>query len=213
MYLDLYDNDLITLTPELGNLTNLRHLVFGSNSGTGCFDENLINLCDRLIGNHIDYTNNFDATWSEFCSNGAGACSIPTCSQTDSLNLVALYNSTDGANWANTWDLNQPMDTWYGVTLNGFGCVTELELSENNLNGIIPIEIGDLTSLISLDILKNGLIGDIPSTIGNLNNLTYLNLGVNQLTGSIPTTIGNLVNLTYLRLSTNDLTGIIPTTI
>ena len=37
---------------------------------------------------------------------------------TDSLALIALYNSTAGANWTNKWDIyHAPMDNWYGVTL------------------------------------------------------------------------------------------------
>lgn len=35
--------------------------------------------------------------------------------------LVSLYNATAGTSWTNTWDLNQPMNTWYGVTLDGNG--------------------------------------------------------------------------------------------
>jgi len=48
--------------------------------------------------------------------------------ESDSLALVALYDSTDGANWTNTWDLNTTVDIWYGVTVSG-GRVTELLLT------------------------------------------------------------------------------------
>ncbi len=36
-------------------------------------------------------------------------------STADSLALVALYNSTDGANWTDQWDLDQPVSTWDGI--------------------------------------------------------------------------------------------------
>ncbi len=39
---------------------------------------------------------------------------VNACVENDSLALVALYNATDGANWTNTWNLNDPMSTWYG---------------------------------------------------------------------------------------------------
>ena len=45
------------------------------------------------------------------------AMSLPAQAQvleSDSLALVAFYDSTDGANWINTWNLNTPVDTWYG---------------------------------------------------------------------------------------------------
>ena len=64
----------------------------------------------------------------------------------------------------------------------------------------------------SLDLSNNELTGSIPPEIGNLTNLTYLNLGGNQLTG-IPPEIGNLTNLTILSFSHNQLTGSIPSEI
>ncbi len=87
---------------------------------------------------------------------------------------------------------------------------TELNLSDNELTGSIPPEIGNLTNLTGLILYDNQLTGEIPSEIGNLTNLTNLNLYYNQLTGSIPPEIGNLTNLTNLNLSGNQLSGIIP---
>ena len=87
---------------------------------------------------------------------------------------------------------------------------TGLDLSDNQLTGSIPPEIGNLTNLTDLRLSFNQLTGSIPSEIGNLTNLTYLNLGYNQLTGSIPSEIGNLTNLVHLYLNFNQLTGIIP---
>ena len=64
----------------------------------------------------------------------------PTPANTDRGALVALYNSTDGANWRrNTkWLSNQPLSSWYGVTLHENGRVGELRLSTNQLRGTIP---------------------------------------------------------------------------
>jgi len=155
------------------------------------------------------------AAW---CAVGVGSCGTAppdedddttgTCNRlTDSLALMALYNSTNGANWTNTWDLSQPMDTWYGVDLNDDGCVLNTILTNNNLVGIIPSEIGNLNNLALLYLYKNQLNGIIPSEIGNLNELVDLSLYTNQLTGSIPPELGNLTNLKALRLSSNQLSG------
>jgi hypothetical protein len=100
--------------------------------------------------------------------------------ETDSLALIALYNSTDGANWTHTWDITQPVNNWYGVTLYGNGRVTELHLNSNNLNGTIPAEIGNLTNLQELYLNYNQFSGAIPSEISNLINLQYLYLNDNQ---------------------------------
>lgn len=152
---------------------------------------------------------------------------------TDSLALLALYNSTDGANWVTPWDLNQPVSTWNGVfvtssrvtTISLFSenltgdippeignltALTNLSLGINNLSGSLPAEIGGLSSLTNLNLLNNDLSGSIPPEIGALTSLTALSFTGNDLTGSIPTEIGNLSNLIFLRLDNNELTGGIP---
>ena len=69
---------------------------------------------------------------------------------------------------------------------------TELDLSQNQLTGSIPPEIGQLTNLTTLELEYNQLTGPIPPEIGNLTNLTELRLEDNQLTGRIPESICNL---------------------
>ncbi len=130
----------------------------------------------------------------------------------DSLALVALYNSTDGANWTNSTGWLHPdstLSTWYGITISG-DRVTGLEMSSNNLSGTLPTEIGNLTSLLHLTLSSNQLTGAIPAEIGSLTRLFTLELYSNQLTGSIPPDIWNLDNLTILSLGGNQLTGAIP---
>ena len=63
--------------------------------------------------------------------------------------LEALYQDTDGDNWTNNrnWLSNAPLDSWHGVTTDRNGRVVELDLSENELNGTIPSELGSLTYL------------------------------------------------------------------
>jgi Leucine-rich repeat (LRR) protein len=133
----------------------------------------------------------------------------------DSLALVALYNSTDGANWTdNTNWLGEfdPVSTWYGVIVEG-DRVTRLYLSNNELDGSIPSEIGDLTSLQRLYLQNNELSSSIPAEIGDLASLQRLDLSNNQLSGSIPSEIGDLSNLVYLYLYSNQLDGSIPSEI
>lgn len=135
---------------------------------------------------------------------------IPTCRQVDSLALIAFYNATNGANWTEKWDLNQSMDTWYGVTLSAEGCVTELKLTENGLKGIIPPEIGTITNLRHIALGKDSLSGSIPSEFYSLSELNYIFLSQNQLSGSISSEIERLSKLAFVNLSSNDLDGPIP---
>ena len=49
----------------------------------------------------------------------------------DSLELVNLYNSTNGDKWNNSWDLTKPVSTWSGVSLTDDGCsVRSIDLSD-----------------------------------------------------------------------------------
>ncbi|WP_064967128.1 leucine-rich repeat domain-containing protein [Tenacibaculum ovolyticum] len=123
--------------------------------------------------------------------------------------LIALYNSTDGANWTNTWDLTKSVCDWYGVTVVD-NKVTKILLDKNNLVGVIPKEIGNLSSILFLFLSNNLLTEEIPKTIGNLSKLISLKLDRNNLQESIPIEISNLSNLESLTLSNNKLTGSIP---
>ena len=40
-----------------------------------------------------------------------------TVSEIEKNALIDLYNSTEGENWNSTWNLNQPVESWYGVTV------------------------------------------------------------------------------------------------
>ena len=135
----------------------------------------------------------------------------PPCLESDSLDLIVLYNATDGGNWTSTWDLALPVNTWFGVSLGGDGCsVVGIDLFGNNLTGNMPSDLGNLENLEDLNLGFNNLTGTIPPELGNLQNLEHLHLRLNGLTGSIPPELGSLESLLNLNLSRNELTGIIP---
>ena len=128
--------------------------------------------------------------------------------------LVALYNSTDGANWINSsnWLVGDPcVDDWFGVTCDATDTlVTRVNLASNNLVGVLPSELSSLINLIKLDLNFNQLVDGIPLELGNLSQLIELLLRGNQLSGSIPIELGNLSNLKILLLGSNLLSGSIP---
>lgn len=150
-----------------------------------------------------------------------------TCRLLDSLVLVDIYNATNGPNWANTWDLSEPLDSFYGVTLNAFGCVVGLDLDGyidpncpncwgggNNLAGTLPASTWNLMELKQLSLISNNaLTGSISPNVGTLIDLESLLLGYCQFTGLLPSEVGNLNKLTYLNLSGNQFSGTIPTTL
>ena len=133
----------------------------------------------------------------------------------DRAALVALYNATDGANWqiSTNWLTDRPIDEWHGVTGDGDGRVTRLDLGDNELNGPIPAELGRLASLERLSLYGNELSGPIPAELGGLTNLQALLLGENWLSGPIPAELGGLTNLRELYLDfNNELSGPISST-
>jgi len=147
---------------------------------------------------------------------------VDTCDVVDRASLIALYNATDGPNWANNtnWNTAAPLDTWFGITTNGNGCVIGIDLNptddiagSNNLSGTLPEELGDLQSLIWLDLAVGNLTGPIPASITTLADLQFLNIFSHDLTGEIPNNIGDLTELRTLQLSQNALTGVIPNSV
>lgn len=128
----------------------------------------------------------------------------------DSLILVELYQNTNGPAWTRTWDLNSPVSTWFGISLNGNGCVSGIELNNNRLTGTLPESICDLGGLQILTLSNNKLTGNLPQFLDRLKSLEVLVLVGNHLNGYIPPTIGLLPSLVTLDLSKNDFEGELP---
>lgn len=86
----------------------------------------------------------------------------------------------------------------------------KLVMSDANLTGSLPPDIGDWAELTTLNVSSNSLVGSIPPSIGRLKNLQDLILNSNQLTGEIPGEIGNCTSLRNLVVFDNFLSGDIP---
>jgi len=134
---------------------------------------------------------------------------IAQISNSEKQALEDLYTSTNGSSWNASWDLNQPVSDWQGVTIKD-DKVISISLLFNNLEGTIPSSIGQLTNLEKLELSFNKLEGTLPTEIGNLKNLKILAFNGNNLSGKIPNSIGNISSLNQLHLSSNQLTGEIP---
>ena len=228
----LLGNNQLTgpVPPELGDLADLKVLEINDNLLSGQLPRELTNL--KILAS-LQFNNNaglcapYDVVFQDWLK------SIPqvigdTCGsgpvETDREALVALYKATDGDNWGNNinWLSDAPLSEWYGITTDGGGRVTEIDLYLNQLSGQIPPELGELAHLKSLSIASNssritvnglsssGLTGQIPPELGKLSNLVELHLYQNDLTGEIPPELGKLVSLEELHLASNELIGEIP---
>ena len=122
------------------------------------------------------------------------------------LNIRDELSGTGSLNWS----ANLDMRDWTGIT---FGVrVENIRLKNLGLNGSIPFAIGRLAGLATLTIEDN-LSGILPSSLGNLSNLERLELVFNKLSGPIPSTLGNLSSLKLLYLNNNMLSGQIPSSL
>jgi len=117
------------------------------------------------------------------------SCNDPglTLRQKDSCQLINLRTATNGDSWINQWDVNTPIDTWYGLTFTG---------SDDNLQ------------VSRIELMNNNLTGTLPSDL-SLVHLSWLLLGGNAITGTVPLFTG-LPNLSALYLHNNDLSGTVP---
>ncbi|KDO48828.1 hypothetical protein CISIN_1g037042mg, partial [Citrus sinensis] len=84
------------------------------------------------------------------------------------------------------------------------------DMSDCNVSGSIPEEIGNLTNLIGFYLGGNNLNGSIPITLGKLQKLQVLYFPDNKLEGSIPDEVCRLAKVYQLDLSNNKLSGSIP---
>ena len=135
-----------------------------------------------------------------------------------------------------SWSGRNSCHHWFGVTCHRSGSVSDLDLQScdlrgtlhnlnfsslsnllslnlynNSLYGTIPINIGNLSKLITvLDFRFNHFIGVISDQLGFLTSLSFLALSSNNFKGPFPSFVGNLRNLTTLYLSRNDISGYIP---
>ena len=194
---------------DVSNVTYMPILFRGASS----FNQDISGWCVELISEEpLNFSQNCPLL-PEYHPNWGANC--PSTLEEQKNALIALYNATDGDNWTNNtnWLSEEPLGDWFGVTTDGNGNVTRLHLTTNNLVGIIPSEIEDLSELEVLQLGQNTISGSIPVELCNLLQLYDLRINNNQLIGNIPSEIGNLTSLKTLFLEFNNLTGAIPSSL
>ncbi|BFI34279.1 hypothetical protein MPTK2_4g22550 [Marchantia polymorpha subsp. ruderalis] len=162
-HLHMNNNSISGSIPkELGQLPQLVHLLLDSNNVSGLLPPELSNISTLLIlqldNNHFDDGATIPAEYG----------TIPT------LLKLSLRNcNLEGV----VPDMSQ--STALGV----------LDLGSNKLNGSIPAFPPRMTAI---DLSNNQISGDVPTELGNLGNLSFLLLGNNDISGTIPTNLGSI---------------------
>ena len=159
---DLHGNELSGEIPaELGNLENLIDLYLDRNELSGEIPAELGNLVRLfslgLPGNLLSECIP-DVLYEPLTEKDSAIKCVAT-DMSDRNALVALYNATDGPHWGrnDNWGSTEPISEWSGVSTDRDGHVAKLALYDNELNGEIPAELGNLSNLISLSLGDNGL--------------------------------------------------------
>nr|XP_028956452.1 probable LRR receptor-like serine/threonine-protein kinase At3g47570 [Malus domestica] len=185
-------NNLVSgLLPNLSNASKLKALEMAQNSLTGFLPRTLCSLknLELLLLESNNLT--IDA-------------STPQAAST----LSCLFNLR---NLTRLHLRDNPLNTTIPTSRGNLSLsLVYVDLRSSNIRGTIPVDIGNLSSLISLDLGNNQFSGAIPSSIQRLQNLQALFLNDNQLRGHIPYELCQLNNLAILHLGGNQLTGSIP---
>ncbi len=202
--LDLRDQELTELPPEIGQLTKLRVLLLGKKtwaSPGNQLTELPPEICQLVSLTFLDLSDN------------QLTAAPPEIGQLSNLTKLDLYSneltavSSEIGQMSNLTHLNLSSNPLMSIPseISQLTGLMHLHLSGTQLSTISP-EISQLTSLIMLDLSGNWLT-IIPSEIGQLARLAYLDLSFNQIS-VIPPEITQLINLTYLDLSNNQLTAL-----
>ncbi|KAH9672843.1 LRR receptor-like serine/threonine-protein kinase EFR [Citrus sinensis] len=138
--------------------------------------------------------------------------------ETDKQALLAFKSKVaDPFGALSTWNDSVNFCLWLGVTCSlKHQRVISLNLSgqnltENSLNGNIPVELGQLKHLNMFQVSVNSLTGSIPIQLFNITPMDYFAASENQLFGEIPPYIGfTLPNIRILLLAGNQFFGNIP---
>ena len=173
------------------------HAGFGVTSVTGC------------SAVFLGITYRVDAA-SAPCTFSATFAPLPS-QTTERTILIALYNSTNGANWSNKTNWLGAVGTectWFGVLCDATGArVVRIDLNSNNLRGSLP-PIAGLTALQHFNVSLNQLTGSVPALTG-MTSLESFKLTNNRFTGVLPDLSG-LTALQQFYVIGNRLTGAIP---
>ncbi|KAL0360160.1 UNVERIFIED_CONTAM: Receptor-like protein EIX2 [Sesamum radiatum] len=196
---------------QLGNVSNLKTLDLRYNPGLDVdnFDclSNLsfLSLLD-LTGVKISDTNWLRGIRRLSCLKELylGSCDIP---QLTPSSLDFFVNSSSASlailDLSGT-KMNSLVFSWL---VNMSTSLVRVELSDNQIDGLIPHAFGSSIFLEYLDLSGNQLQGEIPKSFSKLSRLHFLDLSHNQLSGLVPEMRGS-VSLRELHLSHNKLTGL-----
>lgn len=174
-------------------------VLLSSNGFTSGTETDL--FCLRSIKNSLQDPNNYLITW-DFTNRSEGIiCKFAgiLCWHPDENKVLSISLSDMG------------LKGQFPRGIENCTSLTGLDLSNNQLSGRIPSDIGGIVSFATtLDLSSNDFTGPIPKSLFNCSYLNILKLDHNQLSGEIPPELGLLGRLTTFSVSNNLLSGPVP---
>ncbi|WVZ74624.1 LOW QUALITY PROTEIN: hypothetical protein U9M48_022785 [Paspalum notatum var. saurae] len=216
-YLYLGENNLSGGIPQTLNLSSLQQLSLTSNNLGSTLPSNFGNAIPNLrllyLGN-----NSFEGHIPASLGNASGLIDLDLSSNKFTGQIPNIFGKLSELSLLNLeQNMLEARDSagWeFFDALTNCSSLEVLALDANNLQGVIPTSIANLSTNLSYLLLsENHLSGIVPSSTGRLNGLISLSLGYNNFTGTIEEWAGKLTNLQNLNLAGNYFVGTIPPSI
>ncbi|CAL1374861.1 unnamed protein product [Linum trigynum] len=195
------------IPPEIGRLRRLQDLVLAQNSISGTIPANL-SACSNLTMLRVGY-------------NGlTGEIPIELCKLMNLQLLSNHFNNLTGnfpscfGNLSSLQAISAPRNEFFGGIPESLAWSRSLRIvsfGANRFSGPFPLQFFNSSSIQAISVMDNQLTGTLPPELGfTLPNLFHLNLVLNNFTGRIPDSLSNATNLQIFDLGHNNFHGGVP---
>ncbi|KAH0704774.1 hypothetical protein KY285_019052 [Solanum tuberosum] len=201
-----------SLPMEIFNISRLRTIQLSANNLSGTLPPNIGSTLPNIGILYLHTLTNLVGTIPHSISNCSKLTDLELSQNKLSGLIPNSLGYLTHLNFLNLWGNNLTSDSFLSFLTSLTNCrrLTTLSLAFNPLNGMLPVSAGNFSkSLVKFYAAACKINGQIPNEVGNLSSLLDLDLSNNNLIGSIPTSTRNLRNLQRLYLNNNKLTGFI----
>ncbi|OMO92141.1 hypothetical protein COLO4_17834 [Corchorus olitorius] len=133
--------------------------------------------------------------------------------ESDELQILLKFKSaveSSNSDVFSSWKQGTSPCDFTGVSCNSNGSVTEINLQQQQLVGVLPFDsICELQSLQKIDVGNNSLHGKISEDLKKCAGLEYLDLSLNSFSGEVPE-LSSLNGLKFLNLNNSGFSGNFP---